>query len=99
MPFAYARERHRSTARPPAARVRSGWRPPPWHASSPRPGKPTRRREGAGRERLRSQIGVLRVYLDRDILVLIEQTGVVHLPGNRPFLARSGVLEIQHLDG
>ena len=45
------------------------------------------------------QIVVFRVQLNRDVLVLIKQSCVMHLPGNRPHFARCGVLEIKYLNG
>src|SRR5258706_12160823 len=47
----------------------------------------------------RDQFVVLGVQLNGDVLVFIEQTCVVHLPGNWPGLACGGVPEIEHLNG
>src|SRR5579872_4899310 len=39
------------------------------------------------------------IDFDADVLVLVNQAGVVHLPGDWPGLTRFRILKLQHIDG
>jgi hypothetical protein len=43
--------------------------------------------------------GLCRVYIDADVFVFVEETGVVHLPSDGAGFAGGGVFELENVDG